>query len=147
MRILTTMPQARVVTVGDELSQMLEQGWEKEPRIVCKAGKYTIRQSMALLAECDMVVGSETGMLNAASHMPMPKIVFLSHSSAHNLTKHWVNTVALEPANTACYPCHMMHYSFEHCHKDEESGVSKCQTNISLDAAWSAFGSLIRKAA
>jgi ADP-heptose:LPS heptosyltransferase len=147
MRILTAQPNARIVTVGDEMSQMLEQGWENESRVVCKAGKYTIRESMALLAECDMVVGSETGILNAAGHMPMPKIVFLSHSSANNLTKHWVNTTSLEPQATACYPCHMMHYSFEHCHKDEETGVAKCQANISLDSVWAAYQSHLQKAA
>jgi ADP-heptose:LPS heptosyltransferase len=147
MRVLTTNPRARIVTVGDEMSQMLEQGWEKEPRVVCMAGKYSIRQSMSLLAECDMVIGSETGMLNAAGHMSMPKIVFLSHSSAHNLTKYWVNTTSLEPQGVACFPCHRMHYSFEHCHKDDETGVALCQANISLDQAWSAYEAHLRKAA
>lgn len=147
MRILTTNPQARIVTVGDEMSQMLEQGWENEARVVRMAGKYTIRQSMSLLAECDMVVGSETGMLNAAAHMAMPKIVFLSHSSAHNLTKHWVNTTSLEPKGVACFPCHRMHYSFEHCHKDEETGVALCQASISLDQTWAAYEAHLRKAA
>lgn len=146
-RILHTHKGARVVTVGDEMSQMLEIGWEKEPRIVCRAGKYTIRQSMALLAECDMVIGPETGMLNAAGHMPMPKIVFLSHSSANNLTRHWVNTVAMEPANTQCFPCHILHYSFEHCNRDPATGTAQCQTDIGLDSVWAAFGGLLRKAA
>jgi len=138
-RILLEYKGARIVTVGDEGSSMLEIGWENEPRIVKMAGKYTFRQSMALLAECDMVIGPETGMLNAAGHMPMPKIVFLSHSSANNLTKHWVNTISLEPQNTHCFPCHRMQYSFEHCHRDLISGVSLCATNISCDQAWDAF--------
>jgi hypothetical protein len=63
----------------------------------------------------------------------------LSHSSKNNLTKHWANTIALEPEGTDCYPCHLMQYSFEHCHKDEATGTAKCQKNISLDAAWAAF--------
>ncbi len=79
------------------LSSILEQGWENEPRIVKKSGKYTIRESMALAEVSDVVVGAETGMLNSVAHRSMPKIVLLSHSSANNLTKHWVNTAAIEP--------------------------------------------------
>lgn len=138
-RFLVTHPNGRIVTLGDELSVILESGWEKEERIFKRSGKYTIRQSMALLEVADMVVGSETGILNAAAMLPMPKIVFLSHSSVENLTKHWKNTYSLEPANTECYPCHQMHYSFEHCKRDEASGTAKCQADISLERAWIAF--------
>lgn len=149
-RILLAMKEARIVTVGDGGSQLLEQGWEKEPRVIRKAGVYTIRQSMSLLDQCDMVIGPETGMLNAAGLLSMPKIVFLSHSSEENLTKHWTNAFALSPADTACHPCHRMHYGFEHCNKDESLGVAKCQADISLERAWVAFDMAIhawRKAA
>lgn len=146
-RILLEHPQARIVTVGDEMSQMLEIGWEKEPRVVCKSGKYTIRQSMALLGQCDMVIGPETGMLNAAAHMSMAKIVLLSHSSANNLTKYWINTATIEPGATHCYPCHRMHYSFDHCHRGEQTGTALCQENISIDSVWAAFDNHMRQAA
>jgi ADP-heptose:LPS heptosyltransferase len=143
-RLLITRPNSRIVLVGDELSQILEMGWEKEPRVVRKCGKYTIRESLALLAEVDMVVGPETGVLNAAAHMEVPKIVFLSHSSHENLTKYWDNTIALEPRNTPCFPCHQMHYGFEHCNRDEATGVAKCQADISLDQGWDAFLTLTK---
>lgn len=138
-RILVTCKNARIVTVGDEMSKMLEKGWENESRVIKKSGEYTIRQSMSLLDVCDIIIGPETGMLNAAGQMDLQKIVLLSHSSQENLTKHWKNTTALEPANTECYPCNRMHYSFEHCHKDEPTGVAKCQADISLERAWIAF--------
>ena len=146
-RILITDKGARVLTVGDELSQMLETGWEKEPRVVRMSGKYSIRQTMSLIEVCDMVIGPETGVLNAASNLPMPKIVFLSHSSAENLTKYWQNTTALEPVNTPCWPCHRMIYKWDECNKDEETGVSLCASNISIDAAWAAFEQHTRKVA
>lgn len=146
-RIMVTMKNARVLTVGDELSQMLEAGWENEPRVVRMSGKYTIRQTLALLEQCDMVIGPETGVLNAAANLGLPKIVFLSHSSHENLTKHWVNTMALEPKNTPCYPCHRMIYEWSACNKDESTGVALCASNIDLEEAWSAFDLLVRKAA
>jgi ADP-heptose:LPS heptosyltransferase/predicted SAM-dependent methyltransferase len=146
-RILLRFPTARIVTVGDELSQMLESGWENEPRVIKKSGKYTIRQSMALLAECNVVIGPETGILNAAGHMPMPKIALLSHSSANNLTKHWTNTMSVAPKGAHCHPCHLMHYSFDHCNRDEETGTALCASHISVDDVWSAFEGFMRKAA
>ncbi len=141
-RLMLHKPDVRIVTAGDEMSQMLEAGWENEPRVIRKAGKYSIRETLALLGVVDLVVGPETGVLNAAGHMAMPKIIFLSHSSAENLTKHWVNTKALEP-KTHCYPCHQMHYGFEHCNKDETTGVAQCQADISLDMAWDAYKELM----
>jgi ADP-heptose:LPS heptosyltransferase/predicted SAM-dependent methyltransferase len=146
-RVLVTMPGARVLTVGDEFSQMLERGWESEPRVIRKAGKYTVRESLSLLAECDMVVGPETGMLNAAAHLRMPKICIMSHSSPENLTKYWLNTASVEPQNTACYPCHRMVYGFEFCNRDDATGVAACAADVSLDQVWQAFDGFMRKAA
>jgi ADP-heptose:LPS heptosyltransferase len=117
-------------------------GWEKEPRVLKKCGKYTIRETLCLLAEVDMVVGPETGVLNAAGQMNVPKIVMLSHSSPENLTKYWVNAKVLTPPNTACFPCHRMHYSFERCNRDEATGTAACQADISIDQAWEAFKEL-----
>jgi ADP-heptose:LPS heptosyltransferase/predicted SAM-dependent methyltransferase len=146
-RLLMTYENCRIVTVGDEMSQFLEGGWQNEKRVVRMAGKYSIRESLALLDHADMVIGPETGVMNAASMMTMPKIVMLSHSSHENLTKHWVNTIALEPKNTKCFPCHMMHYSFENCNRDEATGTAACQADIDLNQAWSAVETLMKKAA
>lgn len=141
-RVLLKHKDARVVLVGDALSTLLEQGWESEPRVIRKSGKYSIRQTLALLDAVDMVVGPETGVLNAAGQMDVPKIVFMSHSSSEQLTKHWKNVRAIEPRDTPCFPCHMLHYSFDHCNKDEATGTAKCQANASLDDAWEAFKAL-----
>ncbi len=145
-RFMVSRPNVRLVMVGDELCQMLEAGWEKEPRVVRRSGVWSIRQTLAFLEQCDMVIGPETGVLNAAAMMPMPKIIFLSHSSVENLTRDWVNTVSLEPKDTPCYPCHTLHYGFELCQpgymaiegKMERVG-SLCQVNITPDQAWEAI--------
>jgi len=66
-----------------------------------------IRQAMALAQVADVVVGTETALLNASSRdEPMLKVVLLSHSSPENLTKHWTNTMSVQPEAIACYPCH-----------------------------------------
>lgn len=131
--LLNRHPRVTVVLVGDMLCQILESGWEKVKRVACRSGKLSIRQTLALIEHVDLVVGTETGVLNCAGHLPVPKIVVLSHSTEENLTKHWANTTALAPENTPCYPCHQMHYSFRHCSRDEATGTSTCAADVSYD--------------
>lgn len=154
-RLLISVPQVRIVMVGDEACQLLEAGWENESRVVRRSGQWTIRQSLAFLDQCDLVIGPETGVLNAAALMDVPKVVMLSHSSHENLTRDWVNCTALEPQDTPCYPCHRMHYGFDTCTpgymniEGEDMRVgSLCQVNIPPDAVWNAIRPiLVRKAA
>jgi len=135
-RLMMRYPDCRIVTTGDASTQILETGWENEPRIVKRAGKWSIRETLAFATVADLVVGPETGVLNAVSHLPMPKILFLSHSSVENLSRDWVNTTNLL-GNASCYPCHMLHYGWEFCRKHEETATAMCQHDISPDTVWS----------
>lgn len=138
-RLMVAHPEVKVVLCGDTLCQMLEQGWENEPRVICRSGKWGIRESLAFAEQADLVVGTETGLLNAVGLSDVPKVITLSHSSEENLTKHWRNTSALTPVDTPCWPCHLMHYNFDHCFRDEETGCAKCQVNISADVMYDAI--------
>lgn len=110
-------PDIVIFTVGDEMCKILE-SWNHH-NTLNKSGVWTIRQSMLMTKYADLVVGPETGVLNAASCYDTPKIVFLSHSSPENLTKYWKNCTALSaPVN--CQPCHRLIY-------DGECLVSKAQ--------------------
>lgn len=139
--LLATLPEAVIIFSGDEACQILESGWENEPRIKCESGKMSIRDTLALAQQVDCVVGPETGVLNAVAFEPMGKVIMLSHSSKENLTKHWHNTDTLTPANTACYPCHRLHYGREFCHTSEETGAAQCQQDISPEWIYDAIKS------
>jgi ADP-heptose:LPS heptosyltransferase/SAM-dependent methyltransferase len=127
-------PGTHVVFVGDELCQILEAGWDNEPRVHRKSGKYTVRQTLSLLEEVDCIIGTETGVLNAACSLPVPKIVLLSHSTVENLTRDWTNTHSLVAENVTCHgrgkneapACHMLHYGWEHCTKDYDPACADC---------------------
>ena len=131
--LLVTHPDIRFIMVGDEACQILEAGWEKEKRVFLRSGKWSIRETLAFAQRCDMVVGPETGVLNAVSSEDLAKIVMLSHSSPENLTKHWINTTALEPTDVGCFPCHQMHYGFKNCNQDDRTGGAMCAVNIAPD--------------
>lgn len=116
-----------IITVGDEACRLLE--WN-EPHTVNKSGEFTVRQSMVMTKYADLVIGSETGVLNAAAAYDVPKIIFLSHSSRENLTKHWKNTDAMFALDCDCHPCHKLIYS-NTCPKGNITGESpKCMENL-----------------
>lgn len=142
-RLMIANKDVKVVLVGDYLCKMLEAGWEKEPRVLCRSGEWEIRQSLAFAQVADVVVGSETGLLNAVGMDDVGKVVTLSHSSVENLTKHWKNTVSLEP-KTSCFPCHQMHYSFDYCKRDEFTGCAQCQVDITPDEMYNAIDGLLK---
>jgi len=144
-RMLLAYPECKIVTVGDTRSLLLDEPWKNEPRIVRRAGQWSIRQTLAFAQVCDLVVGPETGVLTGVSMEDVPKIVFLSHSSHENLTRDWKNVYALFSTKTKCYPCHKLHYSWDHCWRNEDKdvyweGTAQCQVDLSPEACWIAIG-------
>jgi ADP-heptose:LPS heptosyltransferase/predicted SAM-dependent methyltransferase len=142
--IMLNFPKAHVVLVGGPDCKILEAGWEKEDRVHKKSGVWKMRETMAFLEQCDLIIGPETGVLNAASCMNVSKVCLLSHSSYENLTRDWKNTIAIASENTSCPgrgeneapACHLLQYGWAHCKKDEESGVAQCQKDISVEEVW-----------
>lgn len=145
-RLMLFYTDVHVVLVGDDLCKLLEQGWEKEPRVHCKSGFWSIRESLSFAEASDLVIGTETGLLNAVGQMDVPKICTLSHSSKEMLTKHWKNAIALEqPQGVGCpkAPCRQLHYSWDYCPKHEETGTSMCQYHIDPEMMWEAVVSIL----
>lgn len=148
-RILIEYPTAHVTLVGGPECQLLESGWETEPRIHKTCGVWSVRQSMAFLSVADLVIGPETGVLNAASMLEVPKIVFLSHSSVENLTRDWRQCISLVSTTTPCYPCHQLHLNSDGWDKfcprtprldgaGQQRGVAHCQGEITPAQVWDA---------
>lgn len=146
-RLMISYPDVHVVLTGGPECESLEAGWEKEPRVHRRSGVWSIRQTLAFLDECDVVVGAETGVLNAAACLKMPKIVFLSHSTRNNLTRDWTNTISLASDHTVCPgrgnneapACHQLHYDFTYCKRGEKKGVAQCMEDIHPALAWEAI--------
>lgn len=125
-RILLTNPGTKIVMVGDKACVILEAAWINEKRVIRRSGRWSIRQSLAFMQHCDVVVGTETGVMNAASFEPMPKVILLSHSSPKNLGGSWINTSVITPKDCECYSCHKLHYGWKTCHYDEATGGALC---------------------
>lgn len=91
-----------------------------------------VRTAFAVAWQSDVVVGPETGILNAMATSAGRKVVLLSHSSPRNLTEHWPNTIALEPVS-ACHPCHRLHQTTKFCPRGPSGGFAACAESISPD--------------
>src|SRR5579859_788629 len=104
-------------------------------------GAWTIRQALTFCQVSDCVVGPETGPLNALCFEPMPKVIYLSHSSEENLTRYWRNTTTLLPdrGRAPCYPCHRLHYDWTHCHQHKDTHAALCASAIRPEAIFEAI--------
>lgn len=128
--------------VQDGATAALEKyGIKDHPRLYGMAGKWSIREALTFARVADCVVGPETGVLNAVSHERNAKVLYLSHSSATNLTRDWVNTVTLEPdrAKAPCFPCHRLHYGAQFCPRDETTKGALCAASIEPEAVFEAI--------
>lgn len=142
-RILLVYPDAKIILVGDMISQFLQLGWENEPRIIMRSGEWSVRETLAFAHEVDLVIGPDTGVLNAVGLTDVPKIIFLSSVTVENITKYWNNTISLIPQGCDCYPCHQLNTNFSQCVQNEFTGTADCQAKISLDDAWEAVKDII----
>lgn len=141
--LMIQFPQVHVVLMGNEACKLLEQGWEKEPRVHRTCGKWSVREGLSFIEQADMVIGPETGLVNAVAQLSIPKVVFLSHSTHENLTRDWVNVHPLASEQTKCPgrgnneapACHQLHYGWDHC-KRTENGLAQCMEDISVEQAW-----------
>lgn len=105
------------------------------------AGRWQIREALTFAQHCNVVVGPETGVLNSVAFLDVPKVIYLSHSTHENLTKHWCNTAVLLPdeQRCPCYPCLRLHYGWEHCNLNEETKAAQCASSIPPEAIFEAI--------
>lgn len=146
-RLLTTFPECRIVFCGGPEDKLLEGPWEKEPRVLRRCGEWSIRETITFAQKyADVVIGPDTGVMQAVGHEPMGKVLLLGHSTKEQVSKHWVNTVSLEPPpSVPCAPCLMLHYSFVDCHRGPKTGVALCQEMIPADIVWAGILGLLKK--
>ena len=137
----------KIVTTGGEIERILEQGGIRESRVINRAGKWTVRQVLAFAEHREMVIGPETGVLNAVSMLPMPKIVFCpirrtkTRPGIGSIPAPWSRKTRLATRATGCITPGTT------ASRTRATGTAVCQVNIDLERAWDAVESKLRKAA
>lgn len=126
----------------DGIVNVLKEDGKDLSRLHCTSGKWTARECLSFMHYVNCLAGPETGPLNAlAFEKHIGKVIYLSHSSHENLTKHWKNTVVLEPdrEKAPCFPCHRLQYGWDYCHQDEETKAALCASAISPQRVFDAI--------
>ena len=118
------------ILVGD----LRGQEFNMPPRWMKFGQDVDLRTVYTLASMCDVVVGTESAIVNAVAHEKPLKIVLLSHSAPNNLTRDWTNTVTLHPEGLKCYPCHRIHEDWTHCTHIRETNSAACQHVITAES-------------
>lgn len=102
-------------------------------------GNWPIRRSLAFAQACDLIITPDTGIAWSVAFEGVPKIVLLSHASAENITKHWVNTVTLhaDQDRVPCWPCHRLHNTHDTCISNKDNTGAACISDISVETVLS----------
>jgi ADP-heptose:LPS heptosyltransferase len=137
-------PQAQIFLFGDESCESLASGWEDVPNVHNTTGLWPIRDTYAFAAHCGLLIGPETGVMNAACQLENYKIVLLSHSTPNNLTRDWRSTISIQVPYVECFgrgkneaqACHIIHNDFRYCKQDAKTGCAQCMADIHPDQVW-----------
>lgn len=93
-----------------------------------KAGQWDLRTTFAMLDRANLVVGSVTGIMNAAGAFLTPKVAMLSTVNCEQFGKTWKNTAWIDPG-VPCGPCNQVHsYPEDTCPLD--NGWPICKSRL-----------------
>jgi ADP-heptose:LPS heptosyltransferase len=143
-QLLDSFLEATITFIGGPGEEKLEGDWD-HPRVWRRVGQWPIRQVMAFAKIADVVVGPETGVLNAMAMEAMPKVLILSHSTVENLSRDWVNTISLAGEDAHCYPCHQLHLEgWKYCTRHPE-GNALCQRLLAPERVYAAIAASLKE--
>jgi ADP-heptose:LPS heptosyltransferase len=96
---------------------------------------WPLRRSLAMAFVSDLVVSPDTGPAWAVAMELVPKIMLLSHASAENITKHWINTTSLyaDVNRVPCWPCHRLIDEPWQCVPNKDNNGAACISDITVE--------------
>ena len=154
--LLLDKTDAHVVLTGDKeysvpiqeaiRERLIKDGYDLA-RLHAWCGVMSVRESLTFAQVADIVIGPETGVLNSVCMEDVWKVIYLSHSSVDNLTRHWRKTIVMQPDPiiAPCYPCHRLHYDWSRCAQDESTKAALCAAGIAPRTVFDVFTKLLAK--
>lgn len=125
--------EADVKKSNSSLKNLAFAGTIEEDGMVSTSG----RASCVKAWGADLVVTPDSGPGWAVALEQMPKVALVSHASAENITKHWVNTTTLhaDPNRVPCWPCHRLHDDISTCTPAKDFGghAAACMADIDVE--------------
>lgn len=106
------------LTVGDDFCPLLEMDNFSHPeanRVITRAGKWGVRETILAVNYCQMVIGPETGVIVSSGQFDTPKIGLFSSITANHATKYFKNDYSIEVKGVNCAPCFRLIYQPFQC--------------------------------
>lgn len=122
-----------LITVGDTICELIDNSYEiTSPYVVPMSGKWSIRESMLASKYCDLVVGTDTGMMHASGVWDVPKVILFGHNDPNTVSRHFKGEVIPIQSTVNCSPCHRLIYNSQiQCPRYEPIGAGCiCMTGI-----------------
>jgi ADP-heptose:LPS heptosyltransferase len=149
------IPNAVIFTTGDPDAAhievgIIECGADKRRFVPCCANpQWTMRDSLILTKHVSCVIGPETGVINAAGCFDTPKVPILTHSSAENLCRDFVNCYPIQ-SPAPCSPCYRLVFREDPCFRDddvEEFAIDhlRCMTRLQPETIINAALTAVQK--
>lgn len=108
---------------------------------------WPLRRSLTMGCVSDVYVSPDTGPAWGVAMERIPKVIMVSHASAENITKHWVNTITLhaDQSRVPCWPCHKLHNTPDTCVPNKENNGAACISDISVEVLFETIKAQLEK--
>lgn len=107
LQLLNEFLVSKIIIIGSDAERELGETLQIDSRIKNKCKNTPISEAAALLAECDFILGGDTGPTHLAAAMNIPVITFFGSSSVGRSRPVGENKVFIlkPPTTIACSPC------------------------------------------
>jgi len=132
---------ARILLLGGQrdVDAAADMGKQIRPRPVLAAGRTDLRQTMALISKCSLLVCNDSGMMHLAAALDVP-LVALFGPQTPDLFGPWGKRCVVVTKRFHCSPCKQKF--FTEC-KPAPSGKPWCMENITEDEVVAAASGLL----
>ena len=132
---------ARILLLGGQKDVVAAADMEKQirPRPITAAGRTSLRQTMALLSKCSLLVCNDSGVMHLAAALDVP-LVALFGPQTPDLFGPWGKRCVVATKRFHCSPCKQKF--FTEC-KPSPSGKPWCMENITEEEVLAAAAGLL----
>lgn len=103
---LTADSHNKVIVLGLSKAEKIARHFNCNPQVISFAGKFLLRQMIALLSQCDVFIGNDSGPSHIAQALGIPSVIIASGTNEYDKWGIWRKPSEILKYNVPCAPCH-----------------------------------------
>jgi heptosyltransferase-2 len=128
-------PGRRFLLLGgpgeEEVAEAIEGRMSVAP--VNLVGKTSVAEVVAVIAQCDLFLSNDSGLMHVAAALGIPQVALFASSDPKKTAPLNSRAEVIHPEHVSCTPCFK-----RHCHQDLQ-----CMEAITVDEVWAAAERLL----